>query len=74
QNRELLARIGDPAELARLRAEMGRAVYRRLADHQQEGHHLWKEVAALRAELEGARRPPSEPPAEAGPRSRWWRP
>ncbi|MEA2291748.1 MAG: hypothetical protein QOF17_768, partial [Solirubrobacteraceae bacterium] len=42
QNRELLARIGDPAELARLRAEMGRAVYRRLADHQQEGHHLWK--------------------------------
>ena len=54
QNRALLARMQDPHELARLRAEMAHAIYRRLADHQQEGHHLGLEVAALRTQLEGA--------------------
>jgi hypothetical protein len=48
QNRNLLERISDPVELARLRAEMGHAVYRRLADHQQEAHHLRLEAEALR--------------------------
>lgn len=52
QNRTLFARMADPAELARLRAEMGHAVYRRFADHQQEGHHLKLEVAALRHQLD----------------------
>jgi glycosyltransferase involved in cell wall biosynthesis len=51
QNRALLARMSDTKELARLRAEMGHAVYRRLADHQQEAHHLRLEVDALRAKL-----------------------
>jgi glycosyltransferase involved in cell wall biosynthesis len=54
QNTALFARIGDPAELARLRAEMGQAVYRRFADHQQEAHHLGVEVETLRAQLEAA--------------------
>ena len=51
QNRALFARMADPAELARLRAEMGHAVYRRFADHQQEGHYLKLDVAALRDRL-----------------------
>ena len=54
QNRALLDRVEDPVELARLRAEMGRAVYSRLADHQQEAHHLRLEVESLRAQLERA--------------------
>jgi glycosyltransferase involved in cell wall biosynthesis len=54
QNRALFARICDPEELPRLRAEMGHAVYRRLADHQQEAHHLGAEVRSLRAQLEAA--------------------
>jgi glycosyltransferase involved in cell wall biosynthesis len=54
QNRALFARINDPEELARLRAEMGHAVYRRFADHQQEAHHLRLEVESLRDQLEAA--------------------
>jgi GT2 family glycosyltransferase len=51
QNRALLARINDPDGLARLKAEMGHAAYRRLADHQREAHHLRLEVEMLRAEV-----------------------
>jgi glycosyltransferase involved in cell wall biosynthesis len=54
QNRALLERMRDPVELARLRAEMGHAVFRRLADHQQESHHLRLEVESLQAQLEQA--------------------
>ena len=52
QNRALFLRMDDPVELARLRAEMGHAMYRRFADHQQEGHHLKLEVEELRRRLE----------------------
>jgi hypothetical protein len=51
QNAALFARTRRPEELARLRVEMGHAVYRRLADHQQEAHHLRLEVDALRARV-----------------------
>jgi GT2 family glycosyltransferase len=54
QNRALLARMEDPHELARLRAEMAHAIHRRLADHQQEGHHLKLEVEALRRQRDAA--------------------
>jgi glycosyltransferase involved in cell wall biosynthesis len=51
QNRSVLARLSDPDELLRLRAEMAYVGYRRLADHQHEAYHLRRQVEALGGEV-----------------------